>query len=106
MKFSIILPVRNGGEYVKGCVRSILAQSYTDFNLIVLDNNSSDGTSDWLESIKDNRIEIYRSEKPVPIEINWSRIKGVPKSEFMTMIGHDDLLDKNYLQVMDELITR
>jgi glycosyltransferase involved in cell wall biosynthesis len=106
MKFSIILPVRNGGEYVKECVRSILAQSYTDFNLIVLDNNSSDGTSDWLESIKDNRIEIYRSEKPVPIETNWSRIKEMPKNEFMTMIGHDDLLDRNYLQVMDELITR
>jgi glycosyltransferase involved in cell wall biosynthesis len=103
-KFSIILPVLNGGEYVKECVRSILAQTYTDFNLIVLDNCSTDGTSEWLKSIEDKRIVIHRSKKPLSIENNWARILTVPKNEFITLIGHDDLLMPEYLQTMDELI--
>ncbi|WP_207515589.1 glycosyltransferase family 2 protein [Longitalea luteola] len=105
-KYSIILPVRNGGEYVKECVQSILRQIYTDFNLIVLDNNSTDGTVEWISALNDNRIIVYRSDRPLSIEENWGRIKDIPKNEFMTMIGHDDLLYPHYLQEMDALIAR
>lgn len=105
-KYSIILPLRNGGEYLKECVRSVLAQTYDDFNLIILENHSTDGSVEWLNSLNNNRIEIYPSEKPLSIEENWNRILTVPKNEFMTFIGHDDLLDKNFLEVIDELIIR
>lgn len=104
MKFSIILPVRNGGEYVKQCVRGILSQSLQDFNLIILDNCSSDGTLEWLYSLNDSRIVFHESDKALSIEENWSRIKDVPKNEFITLIGHDDLLCPDYLEKMDQLI--
>jgi len=104
--YSIILPVRNGGEYVKECVQSILQQVHSNFNLIVLDNNSTDGTVEWITSLNDKRIVVYRSDKSLTIEENWGRIKGVPKNEFMTMIGHDDLLQPHYLQEMDNLIAK
>ena len=104
--YSIILPVRNGGEYVKECVRSILQQGNWDFNLLVLDNFSTDGTAEWIESLGDERINIYRSNRSLTIEENWGRIKDIPKKEFMTMIGHDDVLLPNYLQEMDNLIAR
>src|SRR5436853_206744 len=104
--FSIILPVRNGGEYVKECVQSILQQTHSNFNLIVLDNNSTDGTVEWITSLNENRIIVYRSERSLTIEENWGRIKEVPKNEFMTMIGHDDLLYPHYLQEMDTLIAK
>lgn len=104
MKFSIILPVRNGGEYVKECVRSILSQSYTDFNLLILDNNSTDGTVAWVQSLNNDRIIIYLSEKSLSIEENWGRIVTIEKNEFITLIGHDDILAKDYLKVMSELI--
>jgi glycosyltransferase involved in cell wall biosynthesis len=103
-KYSIILPVRNGGEYVKTCVHSILAQTVMDFNLHVLDNNSSDGTTEWIRSLKDERIILLPSEKPLTIEENWHRIISIEKNEFITLIGHDDVLEKNYLHVMDALI--
>lgn len=103
-KFSIILPVRNGGELVKECVKSILSQTLDDFDLLVLDNFSSDGTSEWLKSLSDSRIKIYSSEKALTIEQNWNRIIEIPKGEFMTLIGHDDLLDENYLQETNRLI--
>jgi len=103
-KFGIILPVRNGGTYVHECVKSILAQTLPDFQLQVLDNCSTDGTREWLESLHDDRIRIYPAEKPLTIEENWSRIVEIPKNEFITLIGHDDILDSQYLSVMDRLI--
>jgi len=105
-KFSIILPVRNGGEYFKICVNSILNQTLNDFNLIILDNNSTDGSLQWLNSLNDRRIILYTSAKSLSIEENWGRIKDVQKNEFMTMIGHDDLLDKTYLEEMGKLIRK
>lgn len=105
-KYSIILPVRNGGEYFKECVKSILAQTLTNFNLHVLDNCSTDGTVAWIESLQDQRIVIYRSERSLTIEENWGRIKDIPKNEFMTLIGHDDLLFPDYLQEMEMLIAK
>jgi glycosyltransferase involved in cell wall biosynthesis len=103
-KYSIILPVRNGGEYVKECINSILAQSLDDFNLVVLDNCSTDGTTQWIQSLKDERIYLYESKRPLTIEENWGRIVSVQKNKFITLIGHDDLLAPNYLSVMENLI--
>lgn len=105
-KFSIILPVRNGGEYVKECVHSILAQTLNNFDLIVLDNCSTDGTLQWIQSLNDERIIIYPSAKPLSIEENWARIKDVKKNEFITLIGHDDVLYENYLKTIEALIQK
>src|SRR5258708_17690386 len=105
-KYSIILPVRNGGEYVKECVKSILSQTYPHFNLLVLDNCSTDGTLEWILSLQDKRIIIYPSKAPLNIEQNWARIASVPKNEFMTCIGHDDILLPGYLEEMNSLIQK
>ena len=105
-KFSIVLPVRNGSNYVKECLNSILSQTYPHFNLIVLDNDSTDGTPEWIMSLKDERISIYPSTEPLAIEKNWARILSVPKNEFITLIGHDDILYPDYLTVMDKLISK
>ncbi|UEG49052.1 glycosyltransferase [Ferruginibacter lapsinanis] len=105
-KYSIILPVKNGGEYVKICVDSILKQTYRDFNLIILDNNSNDGSLEWLQALADERVVIYTSAQSLSMEENWGRIVAVPKNEFITIIGHDDLLHPGYLETMDALIAK
>ena len=104
--FSIILPVKNGGHLLKECVNSILSQHLTDFNLLVLDSNSTDDTVKYLESLNDNRIIIYKSEKDLSIVENWARILTIQKNEFITLIGHDDILYPNYLQDISDLIER
>jgi len=105
-KYSIILPVFNGGEYAKECINSVLSQTVSDFTLQVLDNCSNDGTTEWIKGLNDNRIEIYPSEKPLNIQDNWSRIVVLPKNEFITLIGHDDILLPNYLETMNALIEK
>ncbi len=104
MKYSIILPVRNGGNHLKECVASIIAQTCTNFNLHVLDNCSTDGTSEWLQSLTDERIIYIPSTVPLSIEENWGRIKSIAKNEYITLIGHDDILLPDYLQTMEQLI--
>lgn len=103
-KYSIILPMRNGGEYVKECVASILAQTFTDFNLVVLDNCSTDGSREWIQSLDDKRIRVIPSNRPLTIEENWGRIKDIPRNEFITLIGHDDILYPDFLQKIDALV--
>ncbi len=105
-KFSIILPVRNGNNYVKECIGSILSQTNTDFDLLVLDNQSTDGTLEWVRSIEDARVKIFPADKPLSIEQNWGRIISIPKNEFITLLGHDDILNKEYLATMDQLISK
>lgn len=104
-KYSIILPVRNGGHYLKTCVASILSQTFTGFNFIILDNCSTDGTLEWLCALKDERIKIIVSDKPLTIEESWGRIKNIEKNEFITLIGHDDILYPDFLSVIDKLAT-
>ena len=103
-KYSIILPVRNGGEYIKKCIESIFAQTFNDFNLIVLDNCSTDGTKEWVGSIDDKRLQVLTSETPLNIEESWARITGIRKNDFITIIGHDDILYPEFLQTIDEMV--
>jgi glycosyltransferase involved in cell wall biosynthesis len=98
------LPVRNGWPYVKECVESVLAQTYPHFNLIVLDNQSTDNTVPWLKTLKDERIRLYGSEAPLSIAESWARAKDVEKQEYMTLIGHDDTFDPDFLITIKALI--
>ncbi len=105
-KFSIILPVRNGSNYLQPCVESILAQTYPDFELLVLENASTDNTLDILRSFRDERIKIIPAEKPLTIEENWARAIALPKAEYMTLIGHDDIVAPHFLEVINTLIQK
>ncbi len=104
-RYSIILPVRNGSNYVRECVQSILSQSVQDFELLVLENASTDDTLDIINSFGDSRIKIFPAASPLSMEENWHRVVEIPKKEFITLIGHDDMLDKDYLATMQGLIS-
>ena len=49
MKFSVLLPTRNGEKYLKTCIQSILDQTYDDMELIVFDNANTDGSAHIIE---------------------------------------------------------
>lgn len=105
-RFSIVLPVHNGGVYLPLAVQSVLDQTVSDWNLLILENGSDDGTARWLETLDDPRIGVIASPKTLPIEANWGRILDAPCGEFLTLLGHDDLLDAWYLEEMERLIAQ
>jgi glycosyltransferase involved in cell wall biosynthesis len=104
--FSIILPVRNGGGYLRVCVESILAQTHRDLDLAILDNRGAVAEIDWIRRLGDSRVRIFPAARDLSIEDNWRRTLEIPKNEFMAFVGADDLLDPHFLRVMDELIAR
>jgi glycosyltransferase involved in cell wall biosynthesis len=104
--FSIFLPVRNGWPYVQDCVSSILAQTHGDFELTILDNQSTDNTVPWLKTLTDPRIRLQSSLSSLSIVESWARVKHAPKREYMTLIGHDDLFDPGFLATINALIER
>jgi len=104
-RFTIVVPAYNGGDYLKQCVASVLAQTFPDFELAVLDDGSDDGSLQWLQSLGEPRIKIYPAPH-IGIVANWRRSLEIPKGEYMTILGQDDLLDANYLEVMDALIQK
>src|SRR5689334_16752927 len=90
--FSIVLPVHNGAKYIRATLESILSQTYPHFNVLILENASQDNTLKILASFTDTRIKIFPAERLLSMEENWARIVGLDLSEYMTIVGHDDLM--------------
>jgi len=63
MRFSVVLPTYNRAHLLERSVRSVLNQSFSDFELIIVDDNSTDDTEDYINSIDDSRIIYIRHNK-------------------------------------------
>jgi glycosyltransferase involved in cell wall biosynthesis len=103
-KFSIVLPIRNSGKYIEECVNSILSQTFKDFELLILAHDSDQDTMNYLNSFNHPKTKIFYAENINGIVGNWARIKDIPKSKYMTIIGYDDILAPNFLEVINTLI--
>lgn len=104
--FSIIIPFKTGKQYLLDCIQSVLAQSYSNYQIIVLTDNTSnqDGAIDAVLALGQHKIEIIGSQENLDILGNWARIKEVSKSDYMTILGYDDILYPNFLATINELI--
>lgn len=106
--FSIIIPFKTGKHYLSACINSVLNQNYPHYQIIVLTDNTSneDGSVDYLKSLPTGHLEIVSSDQTLNILENWNRIKEVSKSEYMTILGYDDLLYPGFLEEINQLIER
>ena len=73
-KLTIGMPVYNGELFIKKAIESILAQTFTDFELIISNNSSTDSTEKICQDFlnKDNRIQIHTQEKNIGIHRNFN----------------------------------
>jgi len=67
IKNSIILPIYNGEKYIKETIDSVLQQTFTDFELIIINDHSSDNSEKIILGYKDKRIVYLRNEKNLNI---------------------------------------
>lgn len=101
---SIILPVYNGAAYLESTLAALFAQTYPHFQVLVLENQSTDATPEILRHMQDERLQVFPSDKMLSIEENWARILDLPLAEWMTIVSHDDLLYPDFLSKMMALI--
>lgn len=88
---SVILPVFNREKFVAGAIQSILDQTYHNFELIVIDDGSTDSTSRIIRGFDDSRIKIFRNG--INLGVSASRNKGIKeaKGEFVAFLDSDDI---------------
>lgn len=89
--FSIIVPAYNAERTIASCLKSILQQSYSDIEVLIMDGVSSDGTLDIARSFRDNRIRIC-SEKDKGIYDAMNKGIRLAKGEWLMFLGSDDTL--------------
>ena len=100
MKFSIILPTYNRAElFLKRAIDSVVRQSYKDWELIIVDNNSTDNTKDLVGSYSDNNIRLYSIQNEG--NIAKSRNLGISKAkgEFIAFLDSDDFWHRDKLKI-------
>ena len=101
---SIVTPVYNGGKYLGNCIESILAQSYENWEYIIVNNCSTDGSLAIAEkyAAKDARIKIYSNEQLLPIMKNWNHgLRQIsPASKYCKVVHADDLIFPQCIELM------
>jgi len=98
MRFSFLLPTRNGGRFLRPCIESVLSQTYPDMELVISDNANSDETPEILESYRqDPRVRVIRMDEPVSVTDNWNATLQHATGDYFVMIGDDDYILPPYL---------
>src|SRR4051812_42885322 len=101
---SICIPTYNGEKYLKECFDSVLAQTYANTEVIVVDDGSTDGTFKILEEYasKDNRIKLVKNSANLGLVGNWNRCLEIATGEWIKFAFQDDVLNKNCIEKMIE----
>lgn len=99
-KVSIGLPVYNGERYLRAAVDSILSQDYTDFELIISDNASTDATEAICReyAARDGRIRYHRNEVNLGAAGNHNHSLALARGPFFKWASHDDVLLPGFLR--------
>jgi len=97
MKFSVIIPLYNKQSYIKRAIESVLSQSYNDFEVIVVNDGSTDNSLQEALSITDSRLRII--DKPNG-GVSSARNRGIDeaKNEWICFLDGDDILYSNALE--------
>lgn len=107
-KVSIGLAVYNGGTFLQEAIDSILAQTYTNFELIISDNASTDGTEELCKAYaaRENRIRYYRNETNIGGANNENRTVLLAQGEYFRWAAHDDKIAPDLLARCVDVLDR
>ncbi|MCI8667625.1 MAG: glycosyltransferase family 2 protein [Dorea sp.] len=101
MKISVVVPVYNAERYLKKCIHSVIRQEYSDWELLLIDDGSTDGSGGIMEvaAKKDNRIIAVHQQNVGP---GSARNKGIEMAtgDFVVFLDADDFLDKEYFKLL------
>ena len=103
---SIILPVYNGEKYLKESIESVLEQTYERWELLILDDCSTDHTADISKEYvsRDSRIKYFRNEKNLRLPGNLNRGFSLAKGDYLTWTSDDNRYKPDALRAMAEAL--
>jgi len=92
------MPTYNGGQYLIETLNSILGQSFTDFELIINDDRSTDNTVNIIKSIKDSRIKFNQNKTNQGYSTNLETTRQYVTGKYIYLMGQDDILAQDSLK--------
>lgn len=103
MVISIVIPLYNKEKAIVQTIQSVLNQSYSDFEIVIVDDGSTDNSASVVESFNDTRIKLIRKENG---GVCSARNRGIieAKGELVALLDADDLWDKDYLKEQVQMI--
>lgn len=108
MSLSIGLPVYNGERYVLDAINTLRAQTFQDFELIVMDNASTDRTEELCRkaAAADDRIKYHRNEANIGPVRNFNRVFQFATRKYFKWAAHDDTYAADYLEKCVSILER
>lgn len=102
--FSIIIPLFNKEKHIKATIESVLAQTFQDFEIIVINDGSTDASLAHVEAIKDNHIQLFSIKNQ---GVSHARNYGIEKSDtdLIVFLDADDYWETNHLENLKALYT-
>lgn len=89
-RVSVVLPVYNGGAYLRGAIDSVLGQTFRDLEVIAVDDGSTDGSSALLDAVDDPRMRVlHQANQGLPAALN--RGIALSRGEYVARQDHDDI---------------
>jgi glycosyltransferase involved in cell wall biosynthesis len=102
---SVCIPSYNNGLYITETISSVLKQTYGNFELIIVDDNSPDDTVSKIRSFNDRRISFFENERNLGMHGNWSRALSLAKGEYIKLLCGDDIIYPDCLEKQVKVMT-
>lgn len=103
--FSIVVPAYNRAKFLPRAIISVLEQSHTDWELLIIDDCSTDNTKEIVAEYNDPRIRYERNEKNLERSASRNKGIGLAKGEYICFLDSDDQYLPNHLQALHNAIT-
>ncbi|HED39319.1 MAG TPA: glycosyltransferase [Chromatiales bacterium] len=95
--FDVIIPTFNRLGMLKEAIASVLNQSFLEYRVIVVDAASTDGTIDYLNSLRDEKLQIIQCEDNRGMAGNWNRAIALSRAQYVMLFHDDDIMHKDFL---------
>lgn len=95
---SICIPVYNGSKTIKGTLDTIINQTYSNIEIIVVDNCSTDNTFTIVKNITCDKIKLYQNERNLGMAGNWNRCLEYVNGKYVHFVCADDLLKPDCIE--------
>lgn len=89
---SVCIPSYNSEEFIAATLESVLSQKFADFEVVVADDKSTDGTIPVIKAFKDPRIRFVENEQNLGLGRNWNNVLSCARGEYVKLLGDDDVL--------------
>ncbi|RME74735.1 MAG: glycosyltransferase [Chloroflexi bacterium] len=89
---TVCLPTYNGAPFLAEAIQSILAQTWTDFDLLIVDDHSTDDTPAVIRSFHDRRITFHQNPTRLGLVGNWNRCLELAQGEYICLFHQDDVM--------------